>query len=88
MTTYRFTMPTPEVAKAKGIRLEGMETRTRLWLMGIAFANSSLTGSPFSVVFSTPTSFSIVTDQTKLVDDIKDWLDSYGYTCEMSLTPA
>lgn len=88
MTTYRFTMPTPEEAKAKGIKFEGMETRTRLWLTGIAFANSSLTGTPFSVVFSTPTSFTIATDQTKLIYDIKSWLDSYGYTCGMSLTPA
>lgn len=45
-TIYRFYMPTPERADSIGIRYEGLETRTRLWLMGVAFANYQLTGNP------------------------------------------
>lgn len=77
-TIYRFYMPTPEQANSIGIRYEGLETRTRLWLMGVAFANHQLTGNPLQIHFSD--GFTLVSDDEKLVQAIQTHLNDYGYT--------
>lgn len=87
MTTYRFTMPTPEAAKTKGIKLEGLETRVRFWLMGIAFANQQLTGNPLQIQFHID-GFTLVSDDEKLVMAMDQHLFAYGYTYGISWTPA
>lgn len=83
---YKITLPTEERARRFGIKFEGQDTRTRLWLLGVAqgidFANSAEnTHIEFHVFFSTHTLFYFKCNSASVVAGIERQLRQYG--CEV-----
>lgn len=88
MKRYRFTMPTPERCRELGIKFEGLEVRTRFWLMGVAAGVSYMSSHvPIEreivrcdLAFTTKTSFSLSTNSDQVIAQVSDYLLSYGFT--------
>jgi hypothetical protein len=81
MKRYKITLPTKEQCTALGIKFEGQETRTRLWVMGFAMG-VSLDKSTFNLTFANRNAIYCETDSTVAVAKLTEHLDSYGCTVE------
>ena len=91
---YRIQLPTPENCKAKGLKFEGQETRTRLWLIGVAqgvqFAAEACQAMvdehevhvTFNVSFAAKTYFYVDCDSSIIMENVKAHLKQYGCTVE------
>ena len=78
---YKFTMPTQGEATELGIRYEGLETRIRFWLQGVAFIVSLKTGVSILLRFETSKTFIIETNAPEIIEVIS-FLSEYGYKCD------
>jgi hypothetical protein len=84
---YIATLPDQDRCKALGIKLEGLETRTRLWLMGVAFGVFHATGRSIQASFPTGGKVTIETSDQNILNHIKEHLESYGCTFEQVIPP-
>jgi len=82
MKRFKFTAPTPERCIELGIKFEGLQTRTQLWLMGVASGVAYISGNHFNLCFANRRNFLVDTDSMTVLNNVKDWLEAYGYTCE------
>ena len=82
------TMPTPEVAKAKVIKLEGLHRRFLCWLNGIEFGLvKTWSNLSFHITHSdvgvNPKTITFTTDSILLAGDIIQFCEPYGITVEL-----
>jgi len=78
----KFTMPTPEMCKAKGIKLEGLYSRTQMWFMGISSALSWVSPIHTEIVFPNKNTIVFETNSATVMNNVKDRLEAYGITSE------
>ena len=79
--TYILTMPTPDMAKAIGIKLEGFPIRISQWLCGIAFGLVAVDSAVFfTVLESRNTEIVVKTDSWPLMGTIMEHIEEYGIT--------
>lgn len=84
MKRYKFTMPTPERAKALGVKYENLGIRTQMWLMGVASGISYVNGDTHcNLSLAGKRDFIIETNSTVVINNIKDRLESYGFITEL-----
>ncbi len=82
LKTYKFTAPTWDECKALGIQPEGLETRIRMFIIGVAFALTA-TSTGFNVCFTNNANFTVECNHSEFMTKIIQRLESYGYACEI-----
>ena len=78
---YIFSSPDLEKCKALGIKFEGLSQRISLWMMGVAAGVSYVGGGHFKVVQSIPSQIIVETDSSIILNNVKDHVEPYGFTC-------
>lgn len=82
---YRISLPTREECHANGIKFEGQEARTRLWLMGVAWGiqftvkacedmAEQVIKFKFDIVFAANTYFYVDCDNESIMNSVKEHL--------------
>jgi hypothetical protein len=86
MKRYKITMPTPEQCIASGLKFEGMNVRTHLWLMGVASGVSFVGGRDngfsweFNLIFAAKCWFTVETNSAEIIQQVEDYLRQYDCT--------
>ena len=77
---FQFEVPSPERCNELGIKHEGLQNRTVVWLMGVSCGISYASGTHFSVILARPNTLTVETDSSTVINNVKDHLESYGFT--------
>lgn len=75
-------MPTPERCQVLGVKFEGLHNRTLMWLTGVSCGISYVSGAHFAVILSPRSSFTVETDSSTILNNVKDRLEAYGFKTE------
>ena len=78
---YVFTAPDIETCNRFGIKFEGLSQRISLWIMGVAAGVSYVGGGHFKVVFVNRSTITVETDSSIILNNVKDHVEPYGFTC-------
>lgn len=88
MKRYKITTPTPERCIELGVKFEGINMRTNLWLQGVAQGTSFFqNANRFNVFFTTRQHTYVETNCPCLIQGVTEFLSQYGYTVEESPYP-
>jgi hypothetical protein len=87
MKRYKITLPDNQLCDAMGIKFEGLETRTRMWLMGVASGVAySKTSQRFNLFLAGRDGFTVETNSASVLEGVTERLESMGCSI-MELTP-
>ena len=84
MIKRKFTVPTPEKCKALAIKLEGLETRSRLWALGYAkgIADADAEKEILLSVEFPRNAMIFKSNKPHVIESVTNYLLNYGFTVE------
>ena len=78
---YIFTAPTPDRCVSLGLKSERLTPNMVLWMLGVSAGVSYISGIHFKVVSACHPLIVVDTDSTVVLNNVKDHVESYRFTC-------